>query len=119
MSRSRITAITQACTGLRPGQRLLPRSLGVTYTKSANFTGVKGVSQTANQDWAATFFLWVDSAVRKDLVRDLGEGQQGSLGPTQRAGAELRHFKRKGELNTLFAVHEQTICILDFSDLDL
>lgn len=41
-----------------------------------------------------------DSAVRKDLVRDLSEGQQGSLDFTEWAGTQphlfLRHFKRKG-----------------------
>lgn len=82
VSRSRITAITQACTGLTPGQRLLLCSLGVTYTKSTNFTGAKWVRQTANQVWAANILLRVDWAVRKELVRDLSEVQQGSLDST-------------------------------------
>lgn len=102
--------------GADSGQRLLLCSLGVTYTKSTNFPGAKGVRQTANQDWAANIFLRVDSAVRKDLVRDLSEGQQGSFDSTEWAGTQphlfLRHFKRKGERNARFAGHEQTICIL-------
>lgn len=45
VSCSHITAITQACMGLTPGQRHLLCSLGVTYTKSTNFTGARGVSK--------------------------------------------------------------------------
>lgn len=77
VSRSRITAITQACTGLTLGQRLLLCSLGVTYTKSTNFTGGKEVKQQTRIGCKA--FLRLDSAVRKELVRELSEGQQGSL----------------------------------------
>lgn len=48
----------------------------------------QGVRKTANQDWTASILFRVDSAVRKDLVRDLSTGQQGSLDSIERAGGQ-------------------------------